>query len=64
MVQCNLATIGPMDSEDLSFKIVDGRTDGRTTDGQTIEPAYPISSQGASGSGELEVKTHLHLLQA
>ena len=42
----------PVVSEEKSFEIVDG---GRTTDGQTTEPAYTISSPGAFGSGELKI---------
>ena len=44
----NLVTISPVVSE-KSFQIVDGWTDGRTT-----EPAYTISSPCAFGSGELK----------
>ena len=40
----NLIAIGPVVSEEKSFKIVDGRT---------TEPAYTINSPGAFGSGEL-----------
>ena len=36
-----------------SFEIVDGRTDGRTT-----EPAYTVSFPGAFGSGELKKKKY------
>ena len=47
-----LVAIGPLVSEEKSFKIVD---DGRRTDdGRTTEPAYTISSPGAFGSGELK----------
>ena len=45
----NLIAIGPVGSEEKSFEIVDGWTDGRTT-----EPACTISSPGAFGSGELK----------
>ena len=45
----NLVAIGLVVAEEKSFEIVDGRTDGRTT-----EPAYTISSPGAFGSGELK----------
>ena len=55
----NLVAIGPVVSEEKSFEIVDGWTDGRTTDdGRTTEPAYTISSPGAFGSGELKTKQH------
>ena len=43
-----LVAIGPVVSEEKSFEIVDGRTDGR----RTTEPAYTISSPRAFGSGE------------
>ena len=33
----NLSLIGPVVSEEKMFENVDGRTDGRTTDGRTTE---------------------------
>ena len=53
----NLVAIGSGVTEEKSFEIVDGRTDGRRTDGRTTEPAYTISSPGAFGSGELKSLT-------
>ena len=39
----------------------DGRTDGRTDDGRTTEPAYTISSPGAFGSGELKIHASMSM---
>ena len=47
----NLVAIGLVVSEEKSFEIVDGRTDGR----RTTKPAYTISSPGAFGSVELKM---------
>ena len=54
----NLVAIGLVVSEEKSFEIVDGQTDGRQMDGRTTEPAYTISSPGAFGSGELKRLRH------
>ena len=41
----------PVVSEEKSLEIVDGRTDGRRTEGRTTDPAFTLSSPGAFGSG-------------
>ena len=52
----NLGQIGLVASEDMSFETIDAKqqvTDVR----QRRKTAYPISSPGAFGSGELKQKT-------
>ena len=53
---CNLVAMGPVVSEEKSFEIVEGRTDGQTT-----EPANTISCPGELKNVE-GVKVHIQSL--
>ena len=56
-----MALVGQAVSEKKIFEIVDGRTDGWTTDGRTPDHGHPISSPcEPNGSGELKIGIPLH----